>query len=99
MRTVAVDPYVIDTLMRDLVAHDRTPSSFIVFLYLFRRTHGASKESVRVSHQMLAEATGLSKSAVQGAIKNLVRRRLLRAERATPTSVPEYVVQCTWRRP
>jgi phage replication O-like protein O len=98
MPAVSVDPYVIDTLMRDLISHDRTPSSFVVFLYLFRRTHGARKESARVSHQMLADATGLSKSAVQGAIKNLVRRRLLETKRASPTAVPEYVVHCTWRR-
>jgi len=51
-----------------------------------------------VSHNMLAEATGLSKSAVQLAVKNLVRRRLLRVHRASVTAVPEYVVQCPWRR-
>lgn len=96
--SVAVDAYVIDTLQRDLLAHDRTPSSFVVFLHLYRRTHGAKKESIRVSHQMLAEATGLSKSAVQGAIRNLVRRKLLKAERASPTAVPVYRVHCPWRR-
>ena len=96
--SLAVDAYVIDTLMRDLISHDRTPSTFVVFLYLFRRTHGARKESVRVSHQMLSDATGLSKSAVQYAIKSLVRRRLVDSRRASPTAVPEYFVHCTWRR-
>jgi phage replication O-like protein O len=98
MAAVSVDAYVIDTLMRDLIAHDRSPSSFVVFLYLFRRTHGAAKPTARVSHQMLSEATGLSKSAVQSAIKNLVRRRYLKAHRASPTAVPEYAVHCSWRR-
>jgi phage replication O-like protein O len=98
LASFSIDAYVIDTLMRDLISHDRTPSTFVVFLYLFRRTHGARKETVRVSHQMLSDATGLSKSAVQGAIKSLVRRRLLESKRASPTSVPEYVVRCTWRR-
>ena len=98
MATLSVDPYVVDTLMRDLIQHDRSPSSFVVYLYLWRRTHAVSKESARVSHNMLAEATGLSKSAVQLAVKNLVRRRLLRVHRASVTAVPEYVVQCPWRR-
>jgi phage replication O-like protein O len=96
--SVPIDAYVIDILQRDLLAHDRTPSSFVVYLHLFRRTHGARKESIRMSHQMLAETTGLSKSAVQGAIRNLVRRRLLKVERASPTAVPVYRALCPWRR-
>lgn len=96
--TVPIDAYLIDILQRDLLAHDRTPSSFVVYLHLFRRTHGAKKESVRISHQMLAETTGLSKSAVQSAIRNLVRRKLLKADRASPTAVPVYRVLCPWRR-
>ena len=96
--SVPVDAYVIDVLQRDLLAHDRTPSSFVVYLHLFRRTHGARKEGVRISHQMLAETTGLSKSAVQGAIRNLVRRKLVKVERASRTAVPVYRVLCPWRR-
>ena len=95
---VAVDAYVLDTLMRDLLAHDRSPSSFVVYLHLYRRTHGAGKDAARVSHAMLSEATGLSKTSVQAAVKNLVRRRLLRVHRASATAVPEYVVQCPWKR-
>ena len=28
--TVTLDPYVVDTLMADLVGHDRQPSAFLV---------------------------------------------------------------------
>src|SRR5690349_10544746 len=32
---IGVDDYVIDVLMRDLVGHDRAPSAFLVYLYLW----------------------------------------------------------------
>ena len=35
MSAVPVDDYVLDTLMRDLVGHDRRPSAFLVYLYLW----------------------------------------------------------------
>ena len=31
---VALDDYIIDVLMRDLVGHDRRPVAFLVFLWL-----------------------------------------------------------------
>jgi phage replication O-like protein O len=98
MSNVSVDPYVLDTLMRDLVAHDRSASGFLVYLHLWRRTLGSGKEHVKISHQRIADATGLSKSAVQSAIKNLARRRLVRAHKSAPTAVPEYAVLRPWRR-
>lgn len=97
MAFVSVDAYLVDTLMRDLVKHDRSPSGFLVYLYLWRRTHCAGKDSFRISHQKLAEAVGLSKSAVQAAVRNLVRRKLVRCSRKSPTAVPEYFVHKTWR--
>jgi hypothetical protein len=30
--TLVIDPYVLDTLMRDLVGHDRRPASYLVYL-------------------------------------------------------------------
>jgi DNA-binding GntR family transcriptional regulator len=98
MSSVPLDAYVLDTLMRDLVSHDRSASSYIVYLHLWRRTLGSGKERVRVSLQRIADATGLSKSAVQGAVRNLTRRRLLRASKASTTAVPEYAVLRPWRR-
>src|SRR5947209_92416 len=91
-----IDDYVIETLMRDLVSHDKKPSAFIIYLYLWRRTLGQSRPSVHQSHQQLADATGLSKSAVQSAIKILSRRRLIETRRASKTATPEYVVHRPW---
>ncbi|MGH9140351.1 MAG: hypothetical protein ACRD2I_04315 [Vicinamibacterales bacterium] len=53
---------------------------------------------VRASHRDMVNAPGLSKSAVQGAIRALSRRRLLRAARETATAVPAYAVLRPWRR-
>src|SRR5262249_12793705 len=69
-----------ETLLADLVLHDRQPSAFLVYLHLWYRSAGRAAP-VRTSHQEMVSATGLSKSAVQGAIRTLVRRRLLRAAR------------------
>jgi hypothetical protein len=40
----------------------------------------------------MADATGLSKSAVQASVRTLTRRRLIRATRESRTAVPEYAV-------
>ena len=89
-----VDRYVVDTLMPDLVGHDKQPSAFIVYLYLWSRgTRPAA------SLQQMALDTGLSKSAVQKAIRTLRRRRLLTSRQQSATSVPEYALAMPWRRP
>jgi predicted transcriptional regulator len=93
---MTVDTYVIDVLMRDLISHDRSPSAFIVFIHLYRHTHGSNRSSVHQSHQQIAEATGLSKTAVQGAVRRLLRRKLLAMKRAHRTARPEYVVHRPW---
>jgi hypothetical protein len=95
---IALDGYVLDVLMRDLVGHDKSPSAFLIYLHIWGRTFGEGAESAPLSHQTMAEATGLSKSAVQGAVRILARRRLIRARKTTVTSVPEYSVQRPWRR-
>jgi hypothetical protein len=94
---IALDAYVTDVLMRDLVGHDKSPSAFLVYLYLWAQTRGRNIDSVAPSHQGIADATGLSKSAVQGAIRILARRKLVRAQKPTVTSTPEYNVECPWR--
>jgi len=94
---IRIDSYVFETLMADLVLHDRQPSAFLVYLQLWARSAtGASR--LRVSHQDMAQATGLSKSAVQAAMRTLTRRRLIRATRESPTSVPLYAVLRPWRK-
>ena len=38
------DPYLLDTLLPDLVGHDRQPSAFLVYLYLADRvTRGRTR--------------------------------------------------------
>jgi hypothetical protein len=96
MRTISVDRYVIETLMRDLISHDKKPSAFVVYLWLWQRTHGEARAAVHQSHQQLADATGLSKSAVQSAIKVLTRRHLVSATQSSRTATPEYVVHRPW---
>lgn len=91
-----LDPYVFNVLMRDLTGHDRRPAAFIVYLALWWK--GAHDEDMRLSLQHLADATGLSKSAVQASIRLLTRRRLLRADRELPTSVPRYTLLRPWAR-
>lgn len=96
--TIAIDRHVVETLMPDLVGHERQPSAFIVYLYLWSRTRGGRERRVSVSLQQIAVETGLSKSAVQQAMRRLKRRRLLASHQASATSVPEYVVQRPWIR-
>src|SRR5215218_1229680 len=72
-----IDPYVVDTLMHDLVGHDRRPSAFIVYLYFVRQCGSMPAGSTRASLAQIVEGTGLSRRAVQDAIALLRRRKLL----------------------
>jgi hypothetical protein len=90
------DDYIVDTLMRDLVGHDRRPASFFVYLWLI--TEQARRQgAVQVSYQELAESVGLSKSSAQAGVSWLVRRKLLIANKENATAVPSYTVQSPWR--
>lgn len=97
-KTIGIDDYVLDVLMRDLVAHDRAPSAFLVYLHLWRESERSGITTVKASHQTMAECTGLSKTAVQNAVRRLVERKLLRAQKSSVTAVPEYRVLKPWRR-
>ena len=98
---ITLDSYILDVLMRDLTEHDKRPSAFLVYLYVWRCSVGAGQRLVALSHQQLAEGTGLSKSAVQRAVKLLKRRKLLTSVLKNPTAVPIYRVERPWvrRRP
>jgi hypothetical protein len=98
MKLLRVDFYVVESLMRDLVGHDKKPSAFIVYLYLWSRLSALRSKKVQTSHQSIADDTGLSKSAVQMAVRHLLRRRLVRSESASPTSTPTYSLLRPWRR-
>ena len=91
-----IDPYVIDTLMRDLVGHDRRPSAFLVYLAILA---AAGQGRAAFSHAQLAERTGLSKRGVQDAVARLERRALIRVTRGGRTDIPRYEPLFPWRRP
>ena len=91
-----IDDYVVDVLMRDLVGHDRSMAAFLVYLYLWRRTRGERRDSVRLSHRDIAHETGLSKSAVQQAFRILHRRGLVKSRQRHETDTPEHQVLRPW---
>ena len=93
-----IDPYIIDTLLPDLVGHDRQPSAFIVYLHLWRATHGNGSATTQIALQDIAEMTGLSKRSVQSALGWLVKRKLIAVERRSITAIPVYTVLRPWRR-
>jgi hypothetical protein len=93
---IPVDAYVFDALLPDLVGHDRRPSAFLVYLWLWRRTRGG-KAKVVASLRMIADGTGLSKGSVQTAISWLERRALVETKHRTPTSAPHFALRCHWR--
>ena len=93
---VPVDAYVLDSLMPDLVGHDRRPSALLVFLYLWRKTRGGTRSTV-VSLAMMADGTGLAKRSVQTAFDHLRRRDLIALRRATATAASTVTLRCHWR--
>lgn len=91
-----LDDYIIDTLMRDLVGHDRKPVSFLVYLWIAAEQAKTNAE-VRVSYQQVAESVGISKSSAQAAIRWLLKRKLLAVKKETVTATPTYAVRSPWR--
>jgi hypothetical protein len=98
MQQINLDAYVIDVLMPDLIGHDRRPSAFVVYLYLLRAVGRTRRDQVAVSLQTIASATGLSKSAVQAAIRHLKRRALIDPALDATVSAPLRRVLRPWRR-
>jgi hypothetical protein len=95
-QTLTLDCYVLDSLMADLVGHDRRPSAYILYLALVRL--GGSDSEVGISLRGLATASGLSKTAVQRSVTHLARRGLITIRRAGRTDAPYYRVMHPWRR-
>lgn len=93
-----VDHYVTSVLMRDLIAHDRTPAAFLLYLYLTGVSAEHGQRRVALSLSALADATGLARRTVQGAISHLKRRRLIEVTQAHATATPQYQVLRPWRR-
>jgi hypothetical protein len=93
---LAIDDYVTNVLMRDLVGHDRHPVSFLLYLWLAAEEQRRGS-AVKISYQELAESIGISKSSAQAAVSWLVQRKLLLASKENATATPSYTVQTPWR--
>jgi ATP-dependent helicase YprA (DUF1998 family) len=91
----AVDDYVTEVLLRDLVGHDRRPVCFLVYLWLTAEEQ-RRKAAVEISYRELAESVGVSKSSAQAAVRWLIRRKLLAATKTTVTATPRYEVLRPW---
>jgi len=96
-QTVPVDDYVLDVLMRDIVGHDRQPAAYLVYLYLFGVAARQKWKPVAASLRDLAEATGLSKSAVQTSLELLRRRELIETRNDHSTATTRHRVLRHWR--
>jgi DNA-binding MarR family transcriptional regulator len=95
-RSVPVDNYVLDVLLRDLVGHDKQPAAFLVYLFLYVAAARSGWRPVKASLRDMAEATGLSKSAAQTAMKILHRRQLITTRRRFRTDTPKHRLLRHW---
>lgn len=96
MSLTTFDPYVLDVLMPDLVGHERSPSAFLIYVYLSHRIEAAGGRAVQLSYATMALDTGLSRITAQRAIALLLRRQLVSATSVSRTSVPSYLVLRPW---
>ena len=96
-QTVTIDDYVLDVLMRDLIGHDQKPAAYLVYLHLYAQAARHRWKPVVSSARTIAEATGLSKSAVQTALAHLRRRQLIATSANHVTATPSHRVLCHWR--
>ena len=92
---IELDRYVVETLMPDLVGHDRRPSSFLVYLAIVTAAVGGT---AAFSHAELAERTGLSRRAVQTSVAALATRQLIRVSRKGTTEIAVYRPLSPWNR-
>ena len=97
-KTIPIDAYVVDVLMRDLVGHDQQPAAFLVYLWLYAAAARNKWRPLSASLRTIADETGLSKSAVQTALENLRCRELIVTKRAHATATPSHRVLRHWRR-
>lgn len=98
MYHIGIDDYVLDVLLPDLVGHDRSPAAFLVYLMLWTRLFRSGQREIEVSLQSLAAETGLSKSAVQAAIRLLRDRSLIKVTKVSATAIPRYELIRHWLR-
>ena len=95
--TVPIDDYVLDVLMRDLVGHDQKPAAFMVYLHLYGQAARNKWRHISASVRTIADATGLSKSAVHAALTHLRRRQLIATTADHVTATPRHRLLRHWR--
>src|ERR1700730_936318 len=98
MYHVSIDDYVLDVLLPDLAGHDRSPAAFLVYLILWTQLFRSECRAIEDSLQRLSAQTALAKSAVQGAIRLLRNRSLIRVTKTSRTAVPQYELIRHWLR-
>jgi len=96
-RTVPIDDYVLDVLMRDLIGHDQKPAAYLVYLHLYGQAARGQWRHIDASVRTIADATGLSKSAVYAALTHLRRRQLIATTADHVTATPRHRVLRHWR--
>jgi hypothetical protein len=96
-QSLRIDDYVLDVLMRDLIGHDKKPAAYLVYLHLYSQAMRRRWKPIAASLRTIADATGLSKSAVQIALAHLRRRRLIATTAGHATATPRHRVLCHWR--
>jgi len=93
---VSIDVYVLDVLMRDLIGHDQKPAAFMVYLHLYGQAARNKWRHISASVR-IADATGLSKSAVHAALAHLRRRQLIATTADHATATPRHRILRHWR--
>ena len=84
--------------MRDLVGHDQQPAAYFVYLHLYGEAARNKWKPVTASLRILADATGLSKSAIQTALETLRRRELIVTTSDHATATSRHRVLRHWRK-
>jgi DNA-binding MarR family transcriptional regulator len=95
---IELDEYVVDVLLPDLAGHDRSPAAFLVYVVLWARLYRSEQRTTSISLQQLADLAGLSKSAVQSALRILKRRGLIKVAKVSATALPRYELVRHWLR-
>jgi DNA-binding MarR family transcriptional regulator len=96
-RRVPIDDYVLDVLMRDLVGHDQKSAAFMVYLHLYGQAARTKWRRISGSLRTIADATGLSKSAVHTALTHLRRRQLIATTADHATATSRHRILRPWR--
>ena len=97
-RTIPIDDYVLDVLMRDLIGHDQKPAAYLVYLHLYGQAARSKWRRISASVRTIADATGLSKSAAHAALTHLRRRQLITTSADHATDTPRHRVLRHWRK-